>query len=329
MQTIRTEYLATLIGRDAAARLIGRSGLAPRGELPQSVDLPTFWRLCTENIQLRNDETHGVAAEPVPRGSLSVLFTAAKEADTLMDALKRFTATARLIRKECLVTLRRNGETVHLTTVPRGADSRRAEIYVECFTVVTHCAFRWMIGRRLDPVQVRGAAELRGVDDALLASLHTPMVRRGRGTTIVYALKDMRAPILAQKYKAWGDQEFESFRAMLEEHDEPDRTRAATGLSVRRHLRKGLRSEKDVSDAMHWSVATLRRRLTDEGVSFRRLSAEVRSAQLQDLLATETPIVDIAEKLGFSDERSLRRFCRDNFGQPPSQYRRLLRGMKA
>ncbi|MEI9996711.1 MAG: helix-turn-helix domain-containing protein [Rhizomicrobium sp.] len=329
MQAVRLEYLSTLIGRDATARLISRSGLAPRGVLPGSVDLPTFWRLCTENIQLRNDETHGVAAEPVPRGSLSVLFTAAKEADTLLEALKRFTATARLIRKECRITLRRSGETIHLTTVPRDGNSLRAEIYVECFTVVTHCALRWMTGRRLDPVLVRGSATLRGVDDALLASLHAPMVRRGAGATIVYSLEDMQAPILAQKYKAWGDQEFESFRAMLEEHDGQALDGAATGFSVRQHLRKGLRSEKDVSDALHWSVATLRRRLTDEGMSFRRLSAEVRSAQLQDLLATETPIADIAEKMGFSDDRSLRRFCRDNFGRAPSQYRQLLRGLKA
>ncbi len=139
----------------------------------------------------------------------------------------------------------------------------------------------------------------------------------------------MQTPILARKYKSWGDHEFESFQAMLEEHVGEDAKDAAARSSVHQLLRKGLRSEKDVSDAMHWSVATLRRRLTDEGVSFRRLSAEVRSSQLQNLLATETPIGDIAEKMGFSDDRSLRRFCRDNFGQPPSQYRRLLRGMKA
>ncbi len=329
MQNVGFKYLSTLIGQKEAARLMRRSGLAPRGgPLPRSVDLSTFWRLCAENIQLHNDETHGVAAEPVPRGSLSVLFTAAKEADTLLEAMKRFTATARLIRKECRVSVRKNGETVHLTVLPRGSNSRRAEIYIECFAVVTHCALRWMTGRRLDPVLVRGSAALRTIDDALLASLHAPLVHRGSGVTIVYDVEDMKAPILAQKYKAWGDHEFESFQSMLEEHRDRGEGDAGTRFSVRQLLRKGMRSEREVSDVMHWSVATLRRRLLDEGVSFRRLSAEVRRSQLQDLLVTDTPLTDIAEKVGFSDDRSLRRFCSDNFGMPPREYRQLLRGVK-
>jgi AraC-like DNA-binding protein len=322
VQAVSVDYLSTLVGRSEAVRLLANAGL----EHHDHIDLPAFWRLCAENIQRLNDESHGVAAEPVPRGSLSLLYTSAKEADTLQEALKRFTETARLIRKECRVTLRNSKDAVHLTILPASQSDARAEIYGECFAVVTHCAFRWMTGRRLDPLRVRGSAILRALDgDAMLGSLHAPLTRSGSGVTIVYDIADVGAAILSKKYKAWGDHEFESFQAMLEESGSPHDAAMPIVLAVRALLQKGLRSESGVADAFHWSVATLRRHLSGEGASFRHLSTELRRDQLRDLLATDIAIVDITDKMGFSDERSLRRFCSDNFGVSPRGYRQLLR----
>ncbi|MDR3512775.1 MAG: AraC family transcriptional regulator ligand-binding domain-containing protein, partial [Caulobacteraceae bacterium] len=203
-QAVDIEYFRALVGREEAARLIRRDRSGPAdGPLPAALDLPTFWRLCAENIQSLDDESHGVAAEPVARGSLSVLFSAAKEADSLGEALERLSATARLIRKECQVVVGRNREGVRLTVRPAGPASLRAEIYVECFAVVTHCALRWMTGRRLDPVVVRGAAALQSMSGTLLGSLNAPLIRRGGGVTIQYGKADAVAPILDQKYKVW------------------------------------------------------------------------------------------------------------------------------
>ncbi len=326
MQTIDVDYLLTLIGRQEGTRLIVRSGLAAQdGALPSTLELPVFWRLCAENILARNDESHGVAREPVPQGSLSVLFRSAKEADTLTEALERLSETARLIRKECEVAIRRSGQGIHFTVRPRGRINQRAEIYVECFAVVVHCALRWMTGRQLDPASVRGAASLRRMGGTLLSVLKAPWTRRGTGVTITYNKSDVDAPILAQKYKAWGDQEFDSFLALLHEQDDQEiDPEGQAHRAVREILRAGLRSQEEVSDALHWSVATLRRRLADEGTSFRRLSAEIRRAQLLELLATDIPVQDIATKLGLSDERSLRRVCHSSLGVSPYQYRQSL-----
>ena len=328
MQTIDTKYFLTLAGQDRATRLLARAGIAKKGgELPATLDLQLFWRLCAENIQSLNDESHGVAREPVPRGSLSVLIMSAKESDTLLGAVERLSEAANLIRKECAVVVGKSHDAMHLTVRPRGAATVRAEIYVECFAIVVHCALRWMTGRRLDPVHVRGAAKLRAMGATLLPAFNAPWVRRGAGITITYAQQDVNAPILPLKYKAWGDQEFASFLALLHEHDEHDvpRRESATQRAVHRLLGDGLHAQEDVAEALHLSVATLRRRLSDEGTTFRKLSAEIRAVQLRDLLATDIPIEDIAEKLGLSDDRSLRRFCSASLGMPPHEYRQSLR----
>ena len=331
IRDIDSRYLLDLVGHRRAAALLAGSELGGEsGRFPPRLHPATFWRLCTENIQHHDDETHGIAAEPVPRGSISVLFSAAKEADTLAEALSRFAATARLIRKECRFTVGRSRNALHFTALPSEAGGVRAEIYVECFVIMIHCALRWMTGRRLDPLTVRGSAQLAHMGEGLLAALHVPVRRSGEGITIHYNLQDARAPILSQKYTAWGDPEFASFRTMLEEDPEqntamPDPARAA----VTQLLNQGLNCERVIAEHLNWSVATLRRRLSLEGTSFRQILSQVRRTQLQSMLATDIPVADISEKLKFSDDRSLRRFCHDCFGVSPRQYRRMLRGQES
>ena len=328
MQTLPTEFFLILAGRDEAERLIVRAGLASAtGALPADLGLPTFWRLCAENIRLKDDETHGVAAERVPRGSLPLLFISAKEADTLAEALERLTAVAPLIRKECSITLGRSRAALHLTLRPVILDDVRAEVYVECFALVLHCALRWMTGRRLAPVHVRGAARIADMGEGLLPALDAPMTRKGSGVTITYGRNDTSAPILARKYKAWGEEEFESFLALLNEQEERVSTHdrlSPTCDAVSLLLHSGLYSQEAVSSAMRLSVPTLRRRLKAEGSSFRRLSAGVRGAQLQHLLATDVRLEDIADRLGLSDVRSLRRVCQSTLGLSSRDYRRGL-----
>jgi AraC-like DNA-binding protein len=323
-RSVDTRYFSTLVGPEATERLFRRAGLMAGDALPATMDLVSFWRLCAENIQANNDESHGVATEPVPRGSVSVLFTAAKEADELMGALERFTAAARLIRRECRISLGKGRETIRLTVRPAQRGSLQAEIYCECFLVVAHCAFRWMTGKSLDPVLVRGAAAVKPLGGAIMDALHAPLVRRGEGATIVYRREDMGALILEQKYRVWGEAEFSAFVTLLGEAEGADEATASPDIEAVIHaFRGGFRSQDEVARSLGISTPTLRRRLAEAGLSFRRLSAQFRQAELRELLATALPTREIAERLGLSDDRSLRRFCADQLGVSPREYRRL------
>ncbi|HWE46885.1 MAG TPA: helix-turn-helix domain-containing protein [Caulobacteraceae bacterium] len=323
VRSVDEAYLSTLLGEEKAQRLYRRAGLLAGSRPPKTLDFVTYWRLCAENIQACNDESHGVAAEPVPRGSLSVLFTHAKEADDLMGALERFTSAAHLIRKECRITLGRSGDTVRLTVRPTERGSLKAEIYCEGFLIVTHCALRWMTGRRLDPLSARGARALKAFGPGIIAAAHAPVVHRGEGATFVYRSSDMDAPVLEQKYKAWGEAEFGNFVAMLGEDIPPERPASPDVDAVLAALRRGLRSQTEIAGALRISTPTLRRRLAEAGSSFRELSGSVRQAEVRELLATEMSMQAIAERLGLSDDRSLRRFCAEQLGMSPRQYRRL------
>jgi len=325
---VDTSYLAALVGETRVALLFAEAGIAmPGGRLPERLDMADFWRCCAENIRLTNDESHGGAPHPVPRGSLSLLVMAAKEADTLGGALHRLTEAARLVRQEVRLGLTHGRGIVRLTFASAAppadvAATVRMAIYCECFAIVIHCALRWMTGRRLDPVRVRGAAELRVMGGELLLALGAPVVRRGEGASIDYAADDLSAPILPRKYTAWGEAEFATFLAMLAQGDAVPL--ASDHARVIESLREGLHRQEDVAAALGVSVPTLRRRLAQSNLSFRDISAEFRTRRLKDLLATQMPLADIAEALGLSDERSLRRFAREHLGLAPAEYRSRL-----
>jgi AraC-like DNA-binding protein len=202
------------------------------------------------------------------------------------------------------------------------AATARVAIYCECFAIVIHCALRWMTGRRLDPVRVRGAAELQAMGGELLLALGAPVKRRGAGVSIDYAADDLAAPILPRKYTAWGEAEFGTFLDMLAQGDPVPL--ASDHAQVIAALRGGLHTQDDVAAALGISVPTLRRRLAQSNLNFRDISAQFRTRRLKDLLATQMPLGDIVEQLGLSDERSLRRFAREHLGLAPGEYRSRL-----
>lgn len=71
------------------------------------------------------------------------------------------------------------------------------------------------------------------------------------------------------------------------------------------------------------STRSLHRRLQERGTSYRQL-LDAQRAELarEHLLATNAPITDIAERLGFSTPQAFMRWFRQVLGTTPSQYRR-------
>lgn len=321
---VDVSYLAALVGEARVPQLFAKVGIAADRARPDLLDMVDFWRCCAENIRMTGDESHGTAPHPVPPGSLSLLVMAAKEADRLDGALHRLVEAARLVRPEVRLNLGHGRGVLRLNVLPAAPPAgpeaaMRMAIYCECFAIVIHCALRWMTGRRLDPVRVRGAADLRAMGGELLLALGAPVNRHGTGVSIDYAAQDQTAPILPRKYTAWGEAEFATFLDMLAQGDPVPL--ASDHARVIEALRAGCQSQDEVARALGVSVATLRRRLAQASLNFREISAEFRTRQLKDLLATQMPLADIAEQLGLSDERSLRRFARLHLGVAPGAYR--------
>lgn len=79
---------------------------------------------------------------------------------------------------------------------------------------------------------------------------------------------------------------------------------------------------EEIASAMGMSVRTLRRRLSDCGMSFNKLRLDVRmQVAIRYLTTTEISIERIADHVGYSDQASFTRAFKDWKGETPNQVR--------
>jgi AraC-like DNA-binding protein len=146
------------------------------------------------------------------------------------------------------------------------------------------------------------------------------------GLTIVYDKADMAVPLGRRKYTTWAAHDLTAFEGLMERTF--SRTRPQQSPTVEKLanlLGNGEMSRPDAAKALGMSTATLQRRLSMAGTSFRELSRDIRRRKLVSLLSTDGRLDDIAAELGWSDRRSLWRSCHEWLGASPSQFRAGLR----
>ncbi len=89
---------------------------------------------------------------------------------------------------------------------------------------------------------------------------------------------------------------------------------------VRDALARGIVEQPDVAGQMGLSVATLRRRLAEEGVRFRELREQVLNETAKRLLEEGRSVADVSEALGFSEARAFNRAFKDWNAMTPKSF---------
>ncbi|MBN3837304.1 AraC family transcriptional regulator [Burkholderia sp. Ac-20344] len=107
---------------------------------------------------------------------------------------------------------------------------------------------------------------------------------------------------------------------------EARRARVGTSEMVRQYLTAtpGATpfSLEDMARLMNTSPRTLKRRLQEEGTTFRALLAQARGAMAETLLGdAHLSLAEVAERLGFSDLSSFSQAFKRWYGVPPGAYR--------
>ncbi|VWD16152.1 AraC family transcriptional regulator [Burkholderia lata] len=107
---------------------------------------------------------------------------------------------------------------------------------------------------------------------------------------------------------------------------EARRARVGTSEMVRQYLSATPGSApfslEDMARLMNTSPRTLKRRLQDEGTTFRALLAQARGAMAETLLGdARLSLAEVAERLGFSDLSSFSQAFKRWYGVPPGAYR--------
>lgn len=327
-------YLSSLLGQQCARELLASlpdAEFSPKCDEAAVIDFITAWKVLNANVETSGDEGHRLSGKMVPAGNFELLMASMMQAETLLDGLKRIVSGALILRPDLSLSLSVHLGRPSLTLAFKGRETLARAIYIEALSVVLQCAVLWGLGRPVTLLSVRGPEVVDTELGSVLTVLGRPVRRSGKGVTLVYSAEDAAAGLKPNAFARWHDAAFAEYMKLVNglTADPGAREQDEVVRRVRACLCEGDLDQASVARRLGLSVPTLRRRLADQGVSFRELLADVRRDAAEVLLLSHKSVEDIAEELGLSDSRCFRRACRAWFGAAPSEVRKTMRSRLA
>lgn len=309
---------------DADALLV-QVGLSPALlQMPQArVSVKHYgelWRLVALTL---DDEFFGQDSRRMKAGSFAMLIHAVIGCRTLGQALDRSLRFYGLILDDIAGSLVRGPHEARLVLEQRGAAPPRI-FGQEVLLMLLHGVACWLVGRRIPVLRAqfsypepRHSAEYR-------VMYCTELEFCRPRTAIAFDAAHLNLPVVQTERSA---KEF--LRSAPESILVKYKNGSSLSARIRRRLRQMLPGRmpdfETLSRALNMTTATLRRRLQEEGASYRDIKDQLRrDVAIRYLSHSDRTVVDIALELGFSERSAFHRAFRKWTGASPGEFRRGL-----
>jgi AraC-like DNA-binding protein len=265
------------------------------------------------------DEMWGLLSRPLPPGSFGQCMRQLARCATVGQALREGFTFYHLLIDDFRPQLSVQDGLAHVRFVTRRGSDARLEYALRAFMLFTFNAASWLVARRIP---------LQGVD----YTAEQPIADTSRvyQVPIRYGEPHVGFSLEARWLELPVVQSPQSLREFLAGSPAnlivKYRDTSSVTDRIRRLLRKRLGGElpslEEVGDALALTPQTLRRRLRDEGRGFQQIKDELRrDAAIELLLQTPLPLLEIANRLGFSEASTFHRAFKQWTGVAPGEYR--------
>lgn len=266
-----------------------------------------------------DDELFGVGPKPVPRGTFRMMTLGLIHAPDLGDALRRLVEFIR-IGMGFDVGLVESAPAVTLSLTPQD-NSEPTPLVAAVLLAVVHRLAGWMIGRHIELQSIH----LPGADPANATELQqvygTAPVFGSPVATMVFANGYLGSPVIQNEETL--NALIRSAPSALMFRQQHHQSASSRVRGILEHSRTpGAVSVESAARLLCISAQHLRRRLHEEGSSFRQIKEDVLRDEAVDCLVHGRETIDaLSERLGFSDPSAFRRAFRRWTGRPPNSYR--------
>jgi len=280
-----------------------------------------LWRLIAHTL---DDEFFGMDSHRMKEGSFTLLCHSVIQADTLERALHRALRFFRLVLDDIEGTLVRDGDTARIVLVDRGPEGepppKRAFAYGTFLLMLLGLAC-WLIRRRIPLFAADFRCAEPGYSDEWRV-LFSPQLNFGQARSGVSFPASYLDMAVAQDERSMK----EFLRGAPANFLVKYRNSSSHTAKIRRRLREvpptAWPDFATLAQQFHASPSTLRRRLEDEGQSYRSILDDLRRDLAISLLShSDKNITDIAAELGFAESSAFHRAFKKWTGTRPGEYR--------
>jgi AraC-like DNA-binding protein len=302
--------------------LLREAGIAPALlRAPHSrVTAHSFAVLLLGLARLLDDELFGLDARRMKVGSFAMLGHLLVDCDSLGDALRRMARFFNLILDDFHCRLDSDDVQARLVIAPAAGRAPAAFGY-EALLAMQYGLACWLGGRRL-PVLSAAFAYPAPPCGAEYARIYSENLRFDQAETVIaIARAHLELPVVQDRRTLKQFLRHAPGNIVLKY-----RNREGLAAQVRQRLRAAEPAAwpdfDHVARQLGINPSTLRRRLEDEGQSFRAIKDQLRSDLAIDLLChSEKNMLDISLALGFSDASAFHRAFKKWRGAGPGAYR--------
>lgn len=323
----------------APTSILARAGVA--GDLfdqvgATPVTLSDYFRICEQLALQGKDESCHVSLRPLMVGTSEFVQARLGGCRTLGAVVDVVAASWNIIHGSRYNLVRRRGKMIAYVVDDRefpyspGHDAAFIIVSIECLLVCVHVLLQSLADERtvlpLRAIRTRDRAPQAGASH--LGFWGVPIRYNSAVYGLDYAAELDGIAVEPARFRAltartlYGD-----VASLIDRLGQPAASGAGASIveRVEREIAAG-RDQDAVAAALAMSTASLRRRLTEAGLSFRDVRMRVLASQARERLEGEMPIAEIAEALGFADGRSFARAFRQWTGTSPAAFRRSHRG---
>lgn len=321
----------------AIVRAFEARGLAPDAVLAQARITPRQLadrqgRLSARQMELLSgaamvsldDEALGAFRRRLPWGSYGMLARASITSSTLGLALRRWCRHHALLTDDLrirLETVETDAEVViEEAAVHQGLAAEARELSLVHLLRNLHGLACWFIDSRIPLQEVRLPFEAPPHADAFGHMFPGPARFGAAHAGLRFDARYLELP-LKRDERALGQMLQRALPLTVLQYRR-DRLLVPQVRQALRNRPEQCRSAEDLARLLHVSTRTLHRQLRDEGAGLQQLKDQVRCEQAQSLLwRSDKPIKQIAQAVGFRNEKSFIRAFRGWTGRTPGDFR--------
>eukprot|EP01137_Pigoraptor_chileana_P025414 Opistho-2@94887 len=306
------------------AALLQRAGISPALlESPLSrVTQAQYAALIFVLRHATRDELWGLCSQPLPIGSFAQGMPLLIHSRTLGEALRLGLRHYRLLLSDFVPRLRIEGGMAGLALMPRGPLTPQLAYAQRAFVFLAYGLASWLVARRIPLAtdDYPAGDAVAGNSDA--AHLFQAPVHYGRQTTgWRFETRWLDLPVVQNEQSLREFMQQAPTSLLVKYRDQTSMTERIRRI-LRRHLAEELPSLEAVGHQLAVTPQTLRRRLADEGQGFRAIKDDLRrDAAIEYLAQQDLTLLEIAQRLGFSEASTFHRAFKHWTGVAPGEYR--------